>query len=555
MHDALCPVKYSTVDAKPKRKHRVRRLLTIVLIGFSLWLIVACGLQRQVLFPRWAMPNAPAIDPAQDVEVISIDTDDGPVPAWFIPGDGQTPENPAPVVIFAHGNAERIEDWDPGLRGYTRRGVGVLLPEFRGYGQAPGSPSQKNIVADHVAFYDLIAARDDVDPTRIIVHGRSVGGGFSAQLAAQRPTAAMILQSTFISAAKMAQGYSVPRVLMRDPLDVEAVLKDYENPVLLIHGRHDEVIPPRHAEANHARRPRQPPDLVRHGPQRPAPDRGLLGRYRRFPPRNRSDRLIFSGPPILLGDCRPARDNEEERSVAMQDLRNVLAAMGAHLRHREMHERDQPLPFITISQQAGVDLTELVPALVERLNAGLRGEPRWTGWERELIERAAADHQLSDWLIETITDRDHSMLRQMFEGLSFADGPPLSEEAIYRRVATTIRAVADLGRAVMVGLGSVYVTRDKPMGLHVGLVAPLEERAKFMAEREGVDEFDGRDRVLEIDHNRAAFYRQHFPLAPTGADLFHVTFNVAEVPADAIAEAIDDLLPRVTADRRSTQLV
>lgn len=232
--------------------NRVRRLLTIVLIGFSLWLIVACGLQRQVLFPRWAMPNAPAMEPAGDVDVITLDTDQGPVPAWFIPGDGRSSENPGPVVIFAHGNAERIEDWDPGLRGYTRRGVGVLLPEFRGYGRASGSPSQHAIVSDYVAFYDLIAAREDVDPARIIVHGRSVGGGFAAQLAAQRPTAGMVLQSTFISAARMARGYSIPRILMRDPLDVEAVLREYEQPVLLIHGRHDGVIPPRHAEANHA---------------------------------------------------------------------------------------------------------------------------------------------------------------------------------------------------------------------------------------------------------------------------------------------------------------
>lgn len=242
-------------ESKPKTRHRVRRLLTIVLIGFGLWLIVACGLQRQVLFPRWAMPDVPPIRAAGGVEVLTLDTDQGPVPAWFIPGDGQTAEHPGPVVVFAHGNAERIEDWDPELRRYTRMGVGVLLPEFRGYGQAAGSPSQKAIVSDFVAFYDQVSVRADVDPARIMVHGRSIGGGVAAQLADQRPTAAMILQSTFISAARMARGYSVPRLLMRDPLDVEAVLRSYDQPVLLIHGRNDEIIPPYHAETNHAAAP------------------------------------------------------------------------------------------------------------------------------------------------------------------------------------------------------------------------------------------------------------------------------------------------------------
>lgn len=239
----------------------------------------------------------------------------------------------------------------------------------------------------------------------------------------------------------------------------------------------------------------------------------------------------------------------------MHELRHVLAAMGAHLRHREASERDRPLPFITISKQAGIDVPELVPRLLKTLDTDRRGEPGWTGWERELIERAAADHHLSGRLIETITDKDHSVLRQMFEGLSFADGPPLSEDAIYRRVATTIRAVADLGRAVIVGLGAVYVTRDKPKGLHVGLVAPLEHRARCMAHREGIDEHDGRDRVLEIDHNRQSFYHQRFGLAPTGADLFHVTFNVADLPTHAIADSVANLLPRAAMKRREPQLV
>ncbi len=235
----------------------------------------------------------------------------------------------------------------------------------------------------------------------------------------------------------------------------------------------------------------------------------------------------------------------------MRDLRHIMAAMGAYVRHRESRDTP-PLPFITLSQQAGAAMPGLVDTLVERLDEGNDREPHWSGWERELVERAAADHKLSSQLIATITDKDHSVLRQMFEGLSLSDGPPLGEDAIYRRVAATIRAVADLGRAVIVGLGAVYVTRDKPLGLHIGLVAPLEFRAKQMARRENTDDRDGRERALEIDHNRETFYRQHFPLAMRGADLFHATFNVAEVPTDAIVGAIVDLLPRVTVpDKKS----
>jgi fermentation-respiration switch protein FrsA (DUF1100 family) len=88
-----------------------------------------------------------------------------------------------------------------------------------------------------------------VDAERVIAYGRSLGGGAAAQLAARRPVAGLVLVSSFSSVRDFARRYLVPPGLVRDPFDTVRVLRDFEGPVLIFHGRRDATIPYRHAEA------------------------------------------------------------------------------------------------------------------------------------------------------------------------------------------------------------------------------------------------------------------------------------------------------------------
>ncbi len=146
-------------------------------------------------------------------------------------------------MIFAHGNGELIDFWLQELQTFNRLGMGALLVEYPGYGRSEGLPSQSSIEETFAAAYDVLAARKDVDASRIVLFGRSLGGGAVCALAAQRPSAALILMSTFTGVRHFAKRFLVPPFLVRDPFDNLAVVKNYPGPVLVIHGRHDEVIP------------------------------------------------------------------------------------------------------------------------------------------------------------------------------------------------------------------------------------------------------------------------------------------------------------------------
>jgi len=228
------------------------------LLKFVLWgLIVYVAyvglvylLARQIIFPRSQIGYSPVQpDSAQQVEKRWIETSFGKVETWFLPPISASHARPVPAVIFAHGNAELIDFSPLELKPFTEMGIGVLLVEYPGYGRSDGRPSQKSITEAFTAAYDMLIAREDVDPEKIILYGRSIGGGVVCALAATRPSAAMILVSTFTSIRSFAVRFLVPGFLVQDPFDNLEVVKNYPGPILIVHGRHDEIIPFRHGVA------------------------------------------------------------------------------------------------------------------------------------------------------------------------------------------------------------------------------------------------------------------------------------------------------------------
>jgi fermentation-respiration switch protein FrsA (DUF1100 family) len=223
------------------------RLALFVCIAFIAGGFIATwAIQRYVTFPR---PPEAAWNPAARTtaggEQIWLDADGERVEAWLLPAHGPTP---TALVIYAHGNGELI-DMRAGDFGPLRdAGIAVLQVEYPGYGRSTGSPSEESLTATMLAAYDWAAADPRVDARRIYGHGRSLGGGAIAQLAARRPLAALVLESTFESLEDVVMGYGVPRFLLLNHFDTRKVLREYAGPVLLLHGTHDQIFPSAHAE-------------------------------------------------------------------------------------------------------------------------------------------------------------------------------------------------------------------------------------------------------------------------------------------------------------------
>jgi fermentation-respiration switch protein FrsA (DUF1100 family) len=212
-------------------------LIKIVTVTLFLYLVY-CGflfvMQRQMLFPRYLIELPYHTENTSGLEKIWVTTSFGKIETWFLPQTSGHVAGPAPAVIFAHGNGELIDFWPHEFKKLAHLGIGVLLVEYPGYGRSKGSPNQKNITQAFIRAYDMLVARP------------SLGGGAVCTLAAHRPSAALILMSSFVSVRSFASKYLVPDFLVRDPFDNLAIVQAYHGPVLVVHGKFDDVIPYTH---------------------------------------------------------------------------------------------------------------------------------------------------------------------------------------------------------------------------------------------------------------------------------------------------------------------
>ncbi|MCB1147332.1 MAG: alpha/beta fold hydrolase [Leptospiraceae bacterium] len=101
------------------------------------------------------------------------------------------------VIIMAHGfAAERSWKLPEYAAHFAANGIGVLLFDYRNFGDSPGEPRQLISPARHLQDYEsalsFIQGHSQVDSNRIGVWGASFSAGHSVYLAAKNPKIAAI---------------------------------------------------------------------------------------------------------------------------------------------------------------------------------------------------------------------------------------------------------------------------------------------------------------------------------------------------------------------------
>ncbi|MGF1516423.1 MAG: alpha/beta hydrolase [Nodosilinea sp.] len=150
------------------------------------------------------------------------------------------------VLLYIHGNAEDLGDIRPVLERLYDWGFGVFAYDYRGYGTSVGRPSEANAYEEVIAAYTYLIEQLGIPPERIIVYGRSVGGGPATALAAQHPVAGLILESSFTSAFRVLVPFPL---LPFDKFPNLATIQEVQAPVLVMHGEADSIIPVDHGRA------------------------------------------------------------------------------------------------------------------------------------------------------------------------------------------------------------------------------------------------------------------------------------------------------------------
>lgn len=156
-------------------------------------------------------------------------------------------ENPVSTytILFSHGNAEDIGTIEPFILRLRDSGFAIFSYDYRGYGTSEGSPSVENAYQDIEAAYQYLINERKILPEKIILHGRSLGGGPAVDLAAREPVAGLIMESTFTSAGRLLTNV---KIFPFDEFENINKIGTVRCPVLVIHGKKDWTISFRHGE-------------------------------------------------------------------------------------------------------------------------------------------------------------------------------------------------------------------------------------------------------------------------------------------------------------------
>jgi fermentation-respiration switch protein FrsA (DUF1100 family) len=223
-------------------------MAAVFVAGILCLLAMIWTMQRRLMyFPTAGVP-APSEIGLRGVEPVSFGTTDGlRLNGWFVAAPGPPPH--VTVLVF-NGNAGNRAHRGSLAEALRRHGLQVLLVDYRGYGDNSGIPTEAGLAEDSRAARGYLASRSDVDASRIVYFGESLGAAVAVALAVDHPPAALVLRSPFTSMADVGQHHYplLPvRLLLRDRFNAVDAIRRVRVPLLVIAGGQDRIVPTAHS--------------------------------------------------------------------------------------------------------------------------------------------------------------------------------------------------------------------------------------------------------------------------------------------------------------------
>lgn len=167
------------------------------------------------------------------------------------------------TVIHFHGSDRNISFTAKNSAWLAKHGFNVFAFDYHGYGKSLGKPSRKKLIEDGVSAIQFVSNHENVDPTKIVLWGQSMGGQLAINSAVQSgktDLVAVIAEATYSSFShhvKDKMSNMGPLWLMQwsawlltsdQHSAIDSVQSLSPVPLLLVHGSADNVVMPYQSE-------------------------------------------------------------------------------------------------------------------------------------------------------------------------------------------------------------------------------------------------------------------------------------------------------------------
>ena len=202
--------------------------------------------------------------------------------------------------------------------------------------------------------------------------------------------------------------------------------------------------------------------------------------------------------------------------------------------------------FVTVCRQPGAGAISFSHKLTERLNQHEEeegGQKDWSAWDRELVQKVSEETGVAKQIIEMMPNRRNTWLDDLLRGVFANENPPdAAEIRAYKQMLVSVHALAKEGHTIIVGQGGTFITQGMTAAIHLRLVAPIEHRTKYTAERENISLHDAGVRIAELDRKRRDFYHRYWPGRAIAPETFTMTLNSAELSMNELVESVLPLI-------------
>lgn len=145
------------------------------------------------------------------------------------------------------------------------------------------------------------------------------------------------------------------------------------------------------------------------------------------------------------------------------------------------------------------------------------------------------DEHTEGFILRTLNSMS-LMYPSVVENISPSPSPATRERTYQAALRRIIELSVEEGNVVIVGRGAGSLLINRRNVLRAYIVAPLEQRIAYVAQREGLDEHAARKRIQTKDNDRRRYVQAHYHLQADDPTLYDVTLNTAILSLDAVAE-------------------
>jgi fermentation-respiration switch protein FrsA (DUF1100 family) len=224
--------------------------VVVVLATVAVLLALVWAFQRRLIylpFPAHVPPVATVLAAAREV---TLRTDDGlELGAWLVPAS--EPDR-AIAVLVAAGNAGNRSLRAPLAAALARKGLAVLLFDYRGYGGNRGRPTQAGLALDVRAALRFLSHEVGLPRDRLLYFGESLGAAVVTELATEAEPAGLVLRSPFVDLASVGRvhyPFLPVRKLLRDRYPLAEQLARVRAVTTVVYGSDDTIVPPEQSRA------------------------------------------------------------------------------------------------------------------------------------------------------------------------------------------------------------------------------------------------------------------------------------------------------------------